>query len=49
VVERLLALDDADATFVRGFSDLRLKNWNGLEVGQLRAAPALGAGWAGPQ
>ena len=44
VVERLLALDDADATFLRGFSDLRLKNWNGLEVGQLRAAPALRAG-----
>jgi L-asparaginase II len=47
VVERLLALDDADATFLRGFSDLTMKNWNGIEVGQLQAAPALRAGSSG--
>ena len=44
VIERLLPLDDADAAFMRGLSELRLKNWNGIEVGQLRAAPELRAG-----
>ena len=44
VVERLLPLNDADAVFVRGFSDLTMKNWNGIEVGQLRAAAALRGG-----
>ena len=41
LVERLLPLDDADAGFVRGLSDLQLKNWNGVEVGRLRASAAL--------
>ena len=41
VLERLLPLSDADATFVRGFSDVPMRNWNGIEVGQLRAAPPL--------
>ena len=41
VLERLLPLDDADATFLHGFSDLTLSNWNGMTVGQLRAAPLL--------
>ena len=27
--------------FLRGFSDLTLKNWNGIEVGALRASPGL--------
>ena len=44
VVERLLPLNDADAVFVRGFSDLTMKNWNGIEVGQLRADAALRGG-----
>ena len=44
VVERLLPLNDADAVFVRGFSDLPMKNWNGIEVGQLRADAALRGG-----
>jgi L-asparaginase II len=44
VIERLLPLSSADAAFVRGFSDVTLKNWNGIEVGQLRAAPELRAG-----
>ena len=39
VIEKLLPLDDADATFMRAFSDVTLNNWNGIEVGQLRAAP----------
>ncbi len=41
VVERLLSLSDADAIFVRSFSDIELKNWNGLQVGRLQAAQAL--------
>ena len=41
LVERLLPLCDADAGFVRGLSDLQLKNWNGIEVGRLRASAAL--------
>jgi L-asparaginase II len=38
LLERLLALSAEDATFLRGFSDAVLKNWNGIEVGRLRAA-----------
>ena len=41
LIEKLLPLGDADAAFMRTFSDATLKNWNGIEVGQLRAAPAL--------
>jgi L-asparaginase II len=44
VIEKLLTLDDADATFMRGFSELAMRNWNGIEVGSLRAAQALRAG-----
>jgi L-asparaginase II len=43
VLEALLTLDEGDATFLRGFSDLTMRNWNGREVGTLRAAPALRA------
>ncbi|MDE2370262.1 MAG: asparaginase [Burkholderiales bacterium] len=41
LIECLLPLADADAAFLRGLSDLRLSNWNGLEVGRLQATPAL--------
>ena len=41
LLQRLLPLDDADATFAHGLSDLTLRNWNGIEVGLLRAAPRL--------
>ena len=44
VIEKLLPLDDADASFMRGMSDMTLRNWNGIEVGRLRAAPELRAG-----
>ena len=43
VVERLLPLADADAAFVRTLSDVALVNWNGIEVGRLRADPVLRA------
>lgn len=44
VLERLLSLDDANATFLRGLSDLTQHNWNGMTVGQLSAAPVLRGG-----
>ena len=44
VVERLLPLTDDDRTFVHGWSDLTLSNWNGIEVGRLRAAEVLRQG-----
>jgi L-asparaginase II len=37
MIEKLLPLDDADAAFIAGFSHVTLRNWNGIEVGQLRA------------
>jgi L-asparaginase II len=40
-VEALVALDDADATFMHGFSEKTLANWNGIEVGALRATRML--------
>ena len=41
LIEAFVALDDAEAGFMRGLSELPLKNWNGIEVGALRAAAAL--------
>jgi len=41
VIEALLPLNDADAALMRGFSDVTRRNWNGIEVGALRAAAAL--------
>lgn len=41
VIEAFVALDDADTAFVHGFSDAAMVNWNGIEVGRLRAAAAL--------
>ena len=43
LIEALLPLNDADATFMRGFSDVALVNWNGITVGHLQAAEALRA------
>ena len=43
VVGALVALDDAEAAFVGELADVVLKNWNGIEVGRLRAAQALTA------
>ena len=41
LIEKLLPLNEVDAAFMRGFSDVPLVNWNGIEVGRLRAASAL--------
>jgi L-asparaginase II len=40
-IEALLPLADADATLLRGFSDARIVNWNGLVVGRLGATQAV--------
>jgi L-asparaginase II len=40
-IEALVRLADDERTFMRGFSDLTLKNWNGIVVGALRATDAL--------
>ncbi len=42
-IEAFVALDDGEAQFMRGFSQVTLKNWNGIEVGSLRAAESLRA------
>jgi L-asparaginase II len=42
VIERLVPLQgDEEAGFMRELCDVTLRNWNGLEVGRLRAAEAL--------
>ena len=43
LIQRLLALGDGDAAFVGALADLPLLNWNGIEVGRLRAAGGLTA------
>ena len=40
-IEALVSLSEADAVFMRNFSAPTLTNWNGIEVGALRAADAL--------
>ena len=44
VIEARLALDGEDAALMRSLSQVSLRNWNGLEVGSLRAAEGLRAG-----
>jgi len=41
VIESFVALDDDEAQLMRSLSDASLKNWNGIEVGRLVAAPVL--------
>jgi L-asparaginase II len=43
VIEALVQRDDADAAALQGRVRVRLVNWNGIEVGQLAPAEALGA------
>ena len=43
LVETFVALDDDERVFMRGFSDLPLHNWSGIEVGRLAAADTLRA------
>ncbi len=41
VIQRLVRLSDAERATVSGWVDTPLRNWNGIEVGRLRAASAL--------
>jgi len=41
VIEALVRLDADETEFMHGRSDARLRNWNGIEVGALRATPGL--------
>lgn len=43
VIEAFVALDDAEAVFMRGLSEVVLKNWNDEPVAGLRATPILRA------
>ena len=43
VIEAFVALDDAEASFMRSLSELRVTNWNSIEVGQLRATATVRA------
>jgi len=43
VIEALVTLSDDEAVFMHGFSDNRLRNWRGIEVGALRASGSLRA------
>jgi L-asparaginase II len=48
VIEARVRLADDEHTFMRGFSDVALKNWNGIETGALRASTALRQQLAAP-
>jgi len=40
-IEAWVALGDDERTLLRSLAEVTLRNWNGLEVGALRASPAL--------
>ena len=40
-IEALVRLEGNERAFIRGLSELPLKNWNGIHVGELRASVAL--------
>ena len=40
-IEALAALQADDAEFMRGWSNVTLRNWNGIEVGALRPTDTL--------
>jgi L-asparaginase II len=41
LIEAHVTLDGAEAALMRGLSDVRLRNWNSIAVGALRASAAL--------
>ena len=46
VIESFVDLDDDEARLMRGFSDAPMHNWNGIDVGALRATSELRAALA---
>ena len=47
LIARLVRLNDKENRVVSDLADLKLSNWNGIEVGRLRAAPVPGDARAG--
>ena len=47
VIEAKVRLNEQEQVFMRGLSDLPLRNWNGIEVGRLQASARLRAALAG--
>jgi hypothetical protein len=43
-IESFVDLDDEEADVIGRLSDVPLRNWNGIEVGALRATPELREG-----
>lgn len=43
VIRRLLPLQGEDAALINSLADVSMRNWNGIEVGRLCAAPPLAA------
>lgn len=41
VIEACVRLDEGEAQFMRSLSDVPMRNWNGIEVGALRASDGL--------
>ncbi len=41
LIENFVSMNDDDARLLRTLSDAQLSNWNGINVGRLRAAPVL--------
>jgi L-asparaginase II len=41
LIEAFVVLDEGEAGLLRSLSEVRLRNWNGIEVGALRASDAL--------
>jgi L-asparaginase II len=41
LLQSLVQRNEADAAVLQPLADVPLRNWNGIEVGRLRAAPAL--------
>jgi hypothetical protein len=46
-IEAFVDLDDEEADVLRHLSDVSLRNWNGIEVGALRATTELREGLKG--
>jgi hypothetical protein len=47
LIEALAPLDAEEHAFMHAMSELKMRNWNGIEVGVLRASPGLMQGLRG--
>jgi L-asparaginase II len=47
LIEALAPLDAEEHAFMHAMSELKMRNWNGIEVGMLRASPGLVQGLRG--